>query len=158
MNPLKMGVWGLAGIVMLLFMAGCRAPSGNDPEPAGTGTTEGGGTRGGAADRGATANMPELKEFPDLIVPQGFKFNPKRSYTSISENYRVAHLVYEGRRDVSEVVNYYRDKMPATGWKLRYIMGMENKTLDFVKEEGLDNRCRVQIIRARKTEVVIDIY
>jgi len=39
------------------------------------------------------------------------------------------------------------------------VMGMENKTLDFVKEEGQDNRCRIQVISgSRKTEVVLDIY
>jgi len=160
MNALKGETLCYITVALLLSTFGCRTLDRKSDESDTGNTSEWGTTEQGDATLMATAAQPpELKEFPDLVLPEGFVFLAKRSYTGISEKYRIAHLVYEGKQGVSEVVNFYRDQMPISGWKLEYVMGMENKTLDFVKEEGQDNRCRVQVISgSRKTEVVLDIY
>ncbi|MBI2195175.1 MAG: hypothetical protein HYU36_24610 [Planctomycetes bacterium] len=125
------------------------------------------GRNASASGGGETANDKEpwddlevqpLEEFPDVPVPARFHLVPKESFTATSDTYRVAHLKYVGSATVPEVVKFYREHLPSSGWKLEFIMGLDVKTLDFSKE-GDKSRCRVLVgpSAIRKTQVVIDI-
>ena len=160
----KGAICAAACTVGLLLLSGCETTRQGSSRSYDGATTGGqwAGTNTEGGEEGLTVAAlppPELKEFPDLAVPGGFAFDATRSYTNITTKYRIAHFVYEGKLSVGETVNFYRDQMPVNGWKLENVMGPDSKTLDLTKEEGQENRCRIQAIPStRKTTLIIDIY
>jgi hypothetical protein len=111
------------------------------------------------------SETPELADFPDILIPEGFVHDPRQSYVNISfteasAKYRVAQFYYLGKANVPSVSNFYRDQMPTNGWKLNNIMGLYRKTLDFSKaEQTANNKLRIILMPdGRKTELIIHVY
>jgi len=111
------------------------------------------------------AETPELADFPDILIPEGFVHDPRQSYVNISftdagTKYRVAQFYYAGKANVPSVSSFYRNQMTTNGWKLNNIMGLYRKTLDFTKEDqDVNNRLRIILIPdGRKTELIIHVF
>jgi hypothetical protein len=111
------------------------------------------------------SETPELADFPDILIPEGFVHDPRQSYVNISfteagAKYRVAQFYYAGKANVHSVSNFYRDHMTTNGWKLNNIMGLYRKTLDFTKtDQATNNKLRIILMPdGRKTELIIHVF
>ncbi|MDA0838687.1 MAG: hypothetical protein O3B01_02615 [Planctomycetota bacterium] len=111
------------------------------------------------------SETPELADFPDILVPEGFVYDPRQSYVNISftetgAKYRVAQFYYLGKANVPSVTSFYRDHMATNGWKLNNIMGLHRKTLDFSKtDQATNNKLRIILMPdGRKTELTIHVF
>ncbi|MDP7134723.1 MAG: hypothetical protein QF437_29780 [Planctomycetota bacterium] len=155
--------------LLATFIAGCQIQSRGgranyDPPPAETGWNK------DAPQKIETlaaleAETPELSDFPDVLIPEGFVHDPRQSYVNISftdagTKDRVAQFYYAGKSNVPSVSSFYRDQMTTNGWKLNNIMGLYRKTLDFTKEDqDVNNKLRVILIPdGKKTELIIHVY
>lgn len=149
----KVIVLALAGMALL----GCQSL--NPPRRSRSTSTDSPEAGGAGAKQSWDDLAPEpIEEFPEVPIPSRFTLVPKESFTATSDLYRVAHLKYIGSYSVQEVLKFYRDQMPASGWKLEYVMGLDVKVMDFAKE-GDKSHCRITIgpSTIRKTQIMIDI-
>jgi len=78
--------------------------------------------------------QPKLK-FSDIPVPVGFKFLSDESYSFESAGVRVAVLRYQGKADVEQVVNFYKDQMPLYNWNLLNAVEYGQRLLNFDREQ-----------------------
>lgn len=74
-------------------------------------------------------------KFPDLPVPQGLKSLPQKSYAFQNSGSRVAVLKYQGRANIDQVINFYKEQLPLYNWRLVNIIEYGQRLLNFEKEE-----------------------
>ncbi|MFC1587023.1 hypothetical protein ACFL54_01830 [Planctomycetota bacterium] len=99
-----MGNWkSLILLLALIMLAGCtysRDPSAGDEE---------------IFEPKRLAISHEL-QFDDIPVPVNFEYESKTSFIYKHENVRVGKLVYTGREELFDVIRFYEENMPASGW------------------------------------------
>jgi len=76
-----------------------------------------------------------MLKFSDIPAPAGFKFLPEESYTFESAGVRVGVLKYQGKVDVEQVVNFYKDQMPLYNWNLLNVVEYGERLLNFEREQ-----------------------
>ncbi|MDD4939734.1 MAG: hypothetical protein PHE18_08285 [Candidatus Omnitrophica bacterium] len=74
-------------------------------------------------------------KFSDIPVPSNFKFLSQESYSFESGGVRVAVLKYQGKADVDQVVNFYKDQMPLFNWNLLNAVEYGQRLLNFDREQ-----------------------
>jgi len=74
-------------------------------------------------------------KFSDIPVPAGFKFLPRESYSFESAGVRVGALKYQGKADVDQVVNFYKDQMPLYNWNMLNAIEYGERLLNFQREQ-----------------------
>ena len=74
-------------------------------------------------------------KFSDIPAPSGFKFLSEESYTFESAGVRVGVLRYQGKADIEQVVNFYKDQMPLYNWNLLNVVEYGERLLNFDREQ-----------------------
>ena len=94
-----------------------------------------------------------IVKFSDIPVPTGFKFLALDSYSFESGGVRVAVLKYQGKANIEQVMNFYRDQMPMYNWNLLNIIEYGQRLMNFDREAetciiSLESKGRSVIITA----------
>jgi hypothetical protein len=76
-----------------------------------------------------------MLKFSDIPTPAGFKLLTQDSYTFESAGIRVGMLKYQGKADVEQVVNFYKDQMPLYNWNLLNAIEYGERLLNFEREQ-----------------------
>ncbi len=87
----------------------------------------------------ATSNLNRLEpqtmlKFSDLPIPAGLKPLPHISYSFENAGVRVAVLKYQGRANIDQVINFYKEQMPMYNWNLINIIEYGQRLLNFERE------------------------
>ncbi len=97
---MKTGIVLAVALTVVTLALGCDSLSGS----------RSGGTRLYVAQQSMT---------PDIPVPQGFTMDLNRSYFNSSGGARRGLLTYTGKAQTSDIVTFFRDNMPVSGWVLK---------------------------------------
>lgn len=73
-------------------------------------------------------------KFSDVPVPAGFRFAPQESYSFESSGVRVGVLKYQGKADVEQVMNFYKEQMPMYNWSLLNVVEYGDRLINFERE------------------------
>jgi hypothetical protein len=73
-------------------------------------------------------------KFGDIPVPLGFKQLPKESYSFESSGVRVGVLKYQGKANIDQVVNFYKEQMLMYNWNLLNIVEYSERMLNFDRD------------------------
>jgi hypothetical protein len=75
-----------------------------------------------------------ILKFSDLPVPQGLKPLPQISYSFENAGVRVAVLKYQGRANIDQIINFYKEQMPMFNWNLINIIEYGQRLLNFERD------------------------
>jgi hypothetical protein len=95
------------------------------------------------ADERLTA--AQSREIPDVPVPSGFRMDLKHSYYNIDNStaLRTGYATYTGHASLRNLIDFYKDNMPISGWALVSESGQSGSyTMRFDKA---DERVEVKI-------------
>lgn len=70
----------------------------------------------------------------DIPIPAGLKPLPQKSYSFENAGIRVAVLKYQGRANIEQVINFYKEQMPAYNWNLINIIEYGQRLMNFERE------------------------
>ncbi|MFQ6673144.1 MAG: hypothetical protein ACE5KY_07580 [Candidatus Tectimicrobiota bacterium] len=104
---------------------------------------------GAAADQAVPAGR-----FNDLPVPSSFRLIPKRSFIYETPNLKAGILVYKGGLSVAETVTFFKDQMPANGW--RTVSSYEFKDV-LMKFEKVGWTCDITVRPGLEREIIVKI-
>ena len=91
--------------------------------------------------------------FNDIPIPAGFRLIPADSYSFQNSNTRVALLKYIGKATPEQLINFYKERMPANNWNLINIIEYGQRYLNFDKE---DEACII-VLEQRGGKVLITV-
>jgi len=92
-----------------------------------------------------------MLKFSDVPVPTGFKMLLRESYSFQSGGVRVGLLKYQGKANVEQVINFYRDQMPMYNWNLLNIIEFNERLLNFDRE---NETCIVSLLPKGNTVIL----
>lgn len=98
----------------------------------------------------ASSGQWVLNQYADLPVPRGYEYKPDQSFVFAQEGLRTADLRYEGDLPVEELIRFYQDSMPTSGWKFLRLTGMRMKTITFTKDGEM---CEIIIMSVQPQRV-----
>ena len=75
-----------------------------------------------------------ILKFSDIPIPVGLKPLPQTSYSFENAGVRVAVLKYQGRANVDQLINFYKEQMPMYNWNLINIIEYGQRLLNFERE------------------------
>ena len=75
-----------------------------------------------------------ILKFSDLPIPAGLKSLPQVSYSFENAGVRVAVLKYQGKANIDQVINFYKEQMPMYNWNLINIIEYGQRLLNFERE------------------------
>lgn len=75
-----------------------------------------------------------ILKFSDLPVPAGLKPLPQTSYSFENAGVRVGVLKYQGRANIDQVINFYKEQMPMSNWNLINIIEYGQRLMNFERE------------------------
>lgn len=105
--------------------------------------------------RDITLTTAGTLRFDDVPVPAGFKLLHKESFIFQNDYTRLGFIKYAGRAKDSDVVRFYKEKMPANGWQLINSIEYGKKILNFEKAQ---ETCAISIEPATfKTTLLITV-
>jgi hypothetical protein len=84
-------------------------------------------------------------KFSDIPIPVGLKSLAQTSYSFESAGVRVGVLKYQGRADINQVINFYKEQMPMYNWNLVNIIEYGQRLLNFERE---NETCIITLQRA----------
>ena len=88
----------------------------------------------------------ESSRFEDIPVPATLVYDRQKSFAFENDNVRVAYLVYEGKGDIAEVVQFMLDKLTGDGWQLGNVIERGETTLVFT-ESSRKEQLTVSIVQ-----------
>jgi hypothetical protein len=74
-------------------------------------------------------------KFADIPYPTGFKLLPQGSYVFESAGIRVGLLKYQGKANVEQVVNFYKEQMLMYNWDLLNTIEYGERLMNFDREQ-----------------------
>jgi hypothetical protein len=80
------------------------------------GLTSGCSEFGSGSDSGSRLYVSREPVIPDVPVPQGFSMDINRSYYNSNAAGRSGLITYTGKADAVEILSFFRDNMPVSGW------------------------------------------
>ena len=83
---------------------------------------------------GSRLKPQTILKFSDVPIPVGLKPLPQISYSFENAGARVAVLKYQGRANIDQVINFYKEQMPLFNWNLINIIEYGQRLLNFEKE------------------------
>ena len=92
-----------------------------------------------------------ILKFSDVPIPEGLKPLPQTSYSFENAGVRVAVLKYQGRANIDQLINFYKEQMPMYNWNLINIIEYGQRFLNFERE---NETCIVTLV-AKGRKVVI---
>ena len=75
-----------------------------------------------------------ILKFSDVPVPVGLKPLSQTSYSFENAGVRVGVLKYQGRANIDQVINFYKEQMPMFNWNLINIIEYGQRLLNFERE------------------------
>ena len=75
-----------------------------------------------------------ILKFSDVPIPAGLKSLSAASYSFESSGVRVGVLKYQGKANIDQVINFYKEQMPMYNWNLINIIEYGQRLLNFEKE------------------------
>jgi hypothetical protein len=75
-----------------------------------------------------------ILKFSDLPIPAGLKALPQVSYSFENAGVRVAVLKYQGKANIDQVINFFKEQMPMYNWNLINIIEYGQRLLNFERE------------------------
>lgn len=94
-------------------------------------------------------------KYNDLPSPSGFKFLPQDSYAFESAGVRVGVLKYQGKADVEQVVNFYKNQMPLYNWDLLNVVEYGELLMNFEREQ---ETCIIKLLpKGRNITIIISL-
>lgn len=75
-----------------------------------------------------------ILKFSDVPIPVGLKPLPQVSYSFENAGARVAVLKYQGRVNIDQIINFYKEQMPLYNWNLINIIEYGQRLLNFERE------------------------
>jgi hypothetical protein len=92
-------------------------------------------------------------KFSDVPAPVGFKLLAGDSYIFESAGIRVGMLKYQGKADVEQVVNFYKDQMSLYNWNLLNTIEYGERLLNLERE---NETCIIRIL-AKGNNITVSI-
>jgi len=83
---------------------------------------------------GSKLEPQTMLKFSDLPIPVGLKPLPQTSYSFENAGVRVAVLKYQGKANIDQVINFYKEQMPMYNWNLINIIEYGQRLLNFERE------------------------
>lgn len=83
---------------------------------------------------GSRMEPQAILKFADLPIPTGLKSLPQVSYSFQNAGVRVAVLKYQGKANIDQVINFYKEQMPMYNWNLINIIEYGQRLLNFERE------------------------
>lgn len=113
----------IVGIILIfafsiLSFLGCTTLSKKEALPKNTGLLE---------------PSPNLR-FADIPVPMKFKFLPEDSYAFENAGVRVGILKYQGKANIQQVINFYKEQMELYNWNLLNVTEYGERLLNFERD------------------------
>ncbi|MFQ5892984.1 MAG: hypothetical protein ACE5H5_01595 [Nitrospinota bacterium] len=102
-----------------------------------------------SADQAVTAGR-----FRDLPVPSSFRLITDRSFIYETPNLKAGILVYKGGLSVAETVTFFKNQMPANGW--RSVSSYEFKDV-LMKFEKVGWTCDITVRPGFEREIIVKI-
>jgi len=81
--------------------------------------------------------MASAFRFPDLPVPEGFKYIPAGSFIYESSEIRVGKMKYYGKAWPDSIVRFYKEYMVDSGWRILNIIEGEETLLSFSNDQEM---------------------
>ena len=75
-----------------------------------------------------------ILKLSDVPIPAGLKPLPQKSYSFENAGVRVAVLKYQGKVNIDQVINFYKEQMPNYNWNLINIVEYGQRLLNFERE------------------------
>lgn len=76
-----------------------------------------------------------ILKLSDVPIPAGLKALPQKSYSFENAGVRVAVLKYQGKANIDQVINFYKEQMPSYNWNLINIIEYGQRLLNFERED-----------------------
>ncbi|MCH7646288.1 MAG: hypothetical protein IH788_03725 [Nitrospinae bacterium] len=92
--------------------------------------------------------------FHDVPVPSTFRPISDRTFVFENPSLKAGILVYKGKLSVTDTVNFFKDHMPANGWRM--VSSLEVKDV-IMKFEKVGWTCDVTVRRGFEREITIYI-
>ncbi len=105
------------------------------------------------------APLPPASHFQlaDVPVPAALSFDRANSVINESPQRRDANLVYKGRAHVERVTNFFRDQLPAIGWKLERSQVVGTRSLLTFTKGKAPERCEIIVERTGMGSVRVTV-
>lgn len=104
---------------------------------------------------GAPAEQPiPAGRFHDVPVPSTFRPISDRTFVFENPSLKAGILVYKGKLSLTDTVNFFKDHMPANGWRM--VSSLEVKDV-IMKFEKVGWTCDVTVRRGFEREITIYI-
>lgn len=81
--------------------------------------------------------MASAFRFPDLPIPEGFKFIPANSFIYESSEIRVGTMRYYGKAWPGSIVRFYKRYMARSGWQILNIIEGKETLLSFSNNQEI---------------------
>ncbi len=125
------------------------------------GSCAGTSTKGDLPKGQALLEPQAMLKFSDIPIPVGFKLLSEGSYSFESGGIRVGMLKYQGKANVEQVINFYKDQMPLYNWNLLNAIEYGERLLNFERQQetciitvlSKGNNITVKIALGPKSEV-----
>jgi len=75
-----------------------------------------------------------ILKFSDVPIPVGLKSLPSASYSFESSGVRVGVLKYQGKANIDQIINFYKEQMPMYNWNLINIIEYGQRLMNFERE------------------------
>ena len=99
---------------------------------------------------GAPADQPiPAGRFHDVPVPSTFRPISDRTFVFENPSLKAGILVYKGKLSVTDTVNFFKDHMPANGWRMVSSLEVKDVIMKFEKVGWEEERERPVRIRCR---------
>jgi len=105
-------------ISMIFLLAGCTIYS-RDP---------------GISNTPSQLEPQAMLKFSDVPAPAGFKLLTQESYSFEAGGVRVGLLKYQGKADVDQVINFYKEQMAMYNWELLNVVEFGQRLMNFDRE------------------------
>jgi hypothetical protein len=99
----------------------------------------------------STLEPQAMIKFPDVPVPSGFKSLPSQSYSFESSGVRVGVLKFQGKAEIDQIVNFYKEQMVMYNWNLLNVIEYGDRLLNFDRE---NETCVITLIPKGKTVII----
>lgn len=102
---------------------------------------------------GSTLEPQTMLKFSDIPVPVGFKTVGDETYCFETSGVRVGLLRYQGKANVDQVVNFYKEQMPMYNWYELNIIEYGQRMLNYDRDS---ETCNISLL-PRGNNVTITI-
>jgi len=83
---------------------------------------------------GSRIEPQAILKFADVPIPAGLKSLPQESYSFENAGVRVAVLKYQGKANIDQLINFFKEQMPMYNWNLINIIEYGQRLLNFERE------------------------